>query len=494
MMDPLWTLDRVTLHGRGRPRLDAVTLTIPRGVTAVIGYSGAGKTSLLNVLVGFERVDRGTVVRHSEQTEMSVPPKSLPLFWVPQNDGLWPHLTALEHLKAVTPESLPPARRSVLLPSFRRGAAEEGARDCHSLLAAFDLAHRADSRPDQLSQGERARLSVARAIASHAAVLVMDEPLAPVDPARVGNYWNVLSKHCRATDTSLIIATHSPEIVLREAERVVCLSDGRVTFQGTVEELYYHPPTAELATMLGPANWIEAAEEWRLPASVGQCLSLPHAEPPSRPEAGLSLPYCLRPEQLAVLPEETGPFQVESARFAGSVAEVELVNERNDRRRFYHRPSGDTLQPGMRVALRVLMLMLFGFVIGCTSEDERQLSVESLSYRTLPPDGQRFPAPRGLTVSPEQELYVLDNAGRVLVYDPDGNLSRQWRMPEFDVGKPEGICILQDGRVAVADTHYHRLVFFDREGTVLGMQGRLGTGPGEFTYPVDITRDDRGNI
>lgn len=201
MMDPLWTLDRVTLHGRGRPRLNDVTLTIHPGVTAVIGYSGAGKTSLLNVLVGFEKADQGRIVKPPEQTGMSVPPKRLPLFGVPQNDGLWPHLTALEHLTAVAP---------VLLPPLRRGGAENRTAYCDSLLAAFDLAHRADRRPDQLSQGERARLSVARAIASHAAVLVMDEPLAHVDPARLGNYWNVLSEHGRATDTSLTIATHSP--------------------------------------------------------------------------------------------------------------------------------------------------------------------------------------------------------------------------------------------------------------------------------------------
>jgi DNA-binding beta-propeller fold protein YncE len=66
-------------------------------------------------------------------------------------------------------------------------------------------------------------------------------------------------------------------------------------------------------------------------------------------------------------------------------------------------------------------------------------------------------------------------------------------MPAFDVGKPEGLCVLKDGRIAVTDTHYHRVVFFDREGRVVGMHGEYGREPGQFVYPVAITQDDDEN-
>ena len=85
MNTTLWTLDRVTL---GR-RLRDVTLTIERGVTAVLGHSGAGKTSLLNLLVGFESADSGEVSARFDRGA-----HARPLFWAPQDDGLWPHLTA----------------------------------------------------------------------------------------------------------------------------------------------------------------------------------------------------------------------------------------------------------------------------------------------------------------------------------------------------------------------------------------------------------------
>jgi iron(III) transport system ATP-binding protein len=82
----------------------------------------------------------------------------------------------------------------------------------------------------------------------------------------------------------------------------------------------------------------------------------------------------------------------------------------------------------------------------------------------------------------------------VLVYDSAGELARLWWMPEYEIGKPEGVCILDDGRVVVADTHYHRVVIFDRDGKVLSMFGELGDGPGQFIYPVSVTHDDAGHL
>ena len=83
--------------------------------------------------------------------------------------------------------------------------------------------------------------------------------------------------------------------------------------------------------------------------------------------------------------------------------------------------------------------------------------------------------------------------GRVLVYAQGGDLLRKWEMPAYDVGKPEGICVMKDGRIAVTDTHYHRVVFFDRDGQVLGMHGEHGREAGQFVYPVAITQDPDEN-
>jgi DNA-binding beta-propeller fold protein YncE len=89
-------------------------------------------------------------------------------------------------------------------------------------------------------------------------------------------------------------------------------------------------------------------------------------------------------------------------------------------------------------------------------------------------------------------MFILDDVGRVLVYDADLNLLRQWWMPEYSVGRPEGIVVMQDGRLAIADTHYHRVVFMDQQGQVLGMFGQEGEEPGQFIFPEDVIQDPHG--
>ena len=101
MANPIWKLNSLALPGDGRPRLDRVTATIGVGVTAVVGQSGAGKTSLLNVLVGMEKAVEGAIEFHCPSAASEAPAFSLPVFWAPQDGGLWPHLSAHGHLSSV---------------------------------------------------------------------------------------------------------------------------------------------------------------------------------------------------------------------------------------------------------------------------------------------------------------------------------------------------------------------------------------------------------
>lgn len=540
-MNPiLWKLEHVSLAGAPRLRLADVCVEVRAGVTAVVGYSGAGKTSLLNVLTGFEPPDSGRMLETLPASR-----ERLPLFWVPQHNGLWPHLTVAEHLEAVMPAcgiaapqagtqekqisnlssqiSDSEAQISDLrsqISNFRSNTREHNSGMSNSkseisnlkseihpietLLYQFDLAEKSASYPDQLSQGECARLAVARALASDAAVLVMDEPLVHIDPARVGKYWHVVRNYCRDRSISLVFSTHSAETALREATEAICLTEGRIVYQGPVLDLYYRPHSPELAEFLGPANWlpVAAAMHW---LGVSQLENLAE-EGAGGGSAGASLDRtnpvttstCFRPEQIQIARAAEGPFVVQSSEFAGSIAEVELRDERTDeRRRFFHRPAGGELRPGDRVALHVVLAMLVCLLAaGCRSGTAAAtiLPVQTVRYWSMPPEGASVPAPRAVTCGPDNSLYVLDNAGRVLVFDEAGALLRRWWMPDYSVGKPEGICLFKDGRVAVADTHYHRVVFFDRQGKELGRMGTLGRKPGEFIYPVAIVQDDAENF
>ena len=297
-MTPLWQLDNVSL---APARLRGITLAIPRGVTAVLGWSGAGKTSLLNLLVGFEKPDAGTI---------SGPAKTA---WVPQNSGLWPHCTAREHLEI-------------------SGAS---AAQCDVLFASFDLTEKARALPDEMSEGEQSRLAVARALAADSAVLVMDEPLVHVDPARVGKYWRAIREHVARTGASLVFSTHEPEAALGEATQVICLRDGCVLHAGETLALYENPPTPETMECLGAGNWFtpEEARAW-----LG---------------IEIATARCFRPERLVIEPGESDGFVVESARFCGSVAEVVLYADQIGARHFFHRPSSGSLRPGVLAEIGV---------------------------------------------------------------------------------------------------------------------------------------------
>jgi ABC-type sulfate/molybdate transport systems ATPase subunit len=302
--DALFTLEHATLGAAPecRPRLRKVSLVVNRGLTAVLGASGAGKSSLLNLLAGYEKPSSGKI--HGD-THVA---------WVPQGDGLWPDCSAREHLTEC-------------------GASGE---EAERLLAAFDIAQFAKSRPAKLSHGERNRLAVARALAMSPRTLVFDEPLAHVDTVRAGKYWRAIRGHVARTGVSFVFATHSPEIALAEAEHAICLREGSVVFNGKVAELYEQPVSEELANFLGPANWLtpDDARVW-----LGESWSGAR---------------CVRPERLLILPSQTGAFTVNASRFCGAFTETELCGTGGVARSFIHRPAFSPAH-GARIRITIAM-------------------------------------------------------------------------------------------------------------------------------------------
>lgn len=462
----LWRLEHLHQPGRSRPRLDDVTVDIPAGITAILGPSGSGKTSLLNLLVGFERPAAGTVTRavdrehpgYSEAAGMlTTSPATLPVFWSPADHGLWPHLTVEEHVRSVLPGDAP---RHV---------------DMERMLKRFDLAPLSQALPATLSMGERDRLAVLRAWASDAAVIVLDEPFAHIDRCRQELGWRTLTEYAR--EHSIVFATQQPETALRYADWLIVLDQGRVLATGTPQELYQSPADETVAALTGPMTWLppREADLWTTPPQTG----------------------CLRPERLAVIEKPGSPLTIADHRSAGMFDAIDIVHEQTGdiARTFLTTSSRQRFAPGTKVALQLLWLWLIAIgLCGCAFDAESNIPPKSEQTWSLPADGTKVPAPRGITAGPQGEIYILDNIGRVLVMDDKGGLTRSWWMPEYSVGKPERLLVCRDGRLAVADTHYHRVVIFNQQGEVLTMFGKRGSGPGEFEYPVAIAEDDRDNL
>ncbi len=156
------------------------------------------------------------------------------------------------------------------------------------------------------------------------------------------------------------------------------------------------------------------------------------------------------------------------------------------------------LRRGGRLGVMLAAGTLVALGSGCGSgEADREPSpletrlIFGSSGRSL---GQ-FQYPRGIAVDRQHRvLFVVDKSARVQRWGFDGRPQVQWQMPKWDNGKPTGLGVSPDGRVFVADTHYHRVIAFDAQGRELMRFGSYGSGPGEFIYPTDVAFGPEGRI
>lgn len=102
--------------------------------------------------------------------------------------------------------------------------------------------------------------------------------------------------------------------------------------------------------------------------------------------------------------------------------------------------------------------------------------------------------PRAAALSPDGTLYVVDKAARIQAFTFEGEPLFAWRMPEWTAGKPTGLGFASDGRLFIADTHYHRVQVYSADGKPLRIFGEEGVGPGQFRLPTDIAVAADGTI
>lgn len=105
-----------------------------------------------------------------------------------------------------------------------------------------------------------------------------------------------------------------------------------------------------------------------------------------------------------------------------------------------------------------------------------------------------FVYPRGIAAETSGSVFVVDKVGRVQRFTPAGKFEIGWTMPDTEFGKPVGMAVHPDGRLFIADTHYHRVMIYDRNGKPLDSFGEAGTDDGQFQLPTDVAFDADGFI
>ncbi|MDR2863312.1 MAG: molybdenum ABC transporter ATP-binding protein [Puniceicoccales bacterium] len=201
-----------------------VDLTLPgRGVTALFGHSGSGKTTCLRLIAGLERssgvrLEVNGEIWQDDSRGIFVPVHRRAFGYVFQDAALFPHLTVAQNLAYGKKRRAP-------------DAVDDGA-----LVALLGIGHLLARRPQTLSGGERQRVAVARALLAAPRLLLMDEPLAALDLARKAEILPYLERLCDTLEIPVIYVSHSPEEVMRLADHLVLLESGRVVADGPLAD------------------------------------------------------------------------------------------------------------------------------------------------------------------------------------------------------------------------------------------------------------------
>ena len=316
-------MSRLTVTGLwkdygGEPVLKGLELDVPPGsLTAVLGLSGCGKTTLLRVIAGFERAQRGVVTLGGVTLEDGgtyLPPERRSVGYVPQEGALFPHLTVAGNVGFGLP------RRE------RQGSKVQG------LLEMVGIAPLAERMPHELSGGEQQRVALARALALRPQALLLDEPFSSLDASLRTQVREEVHSLLRGQGVTVVLVTHDQEEALSLADSVAVLRDGRIVQQGPPAELYEHPVDESLARFLGAVNLLDA--EFAGATARTPLGPLPLREQAAADGAGTVI---VRPEQLEVRmrTEEGGERepglagQIEQCRYYGHDALLHIRAESN---------------------------------------------------------------------------------------------------------------------------------------------------------------------
>jgi ABC-type sulfate/molybdate transport systems ATPase subunit len=236
----------VALEARlGALSLDAAVCG-ERGTTVIIGPNGSGKTSLLRMIAGAYRPDRGEVTVagrtvFDSKTGVDLPPEDRRVGYVPQGFGLFPHLRVVDNV--AFGRSVGRARRSR---ATRR-------REALALLEELECAHLAERFPKRLSGGEQQRVALARALLVEPEVLLLDEPLSTLDPSSRRKLRSFLTSHLASRGVPAIVVTHDIRDVQALEADIVVLERGKVVQRGAFDELRRRPASEFVAEFFGTA-------------------------------------------------------------------------------------------------------------------------------------------------------------------------------------------------------------------------------------------------
>jgi sulfate transport system ATP-binding protein len=223
--------------------LDNVSLEVPSGsLTALLGPSGGGKSTLLRVIAGLEEPDSGVVVLDGQDLTTS-PARERGVGFVFQHYAAFKHMTVRDNVAYGL--------------KIRKRSKEEVQARVKELLDLVHLNGFADRYPAQLSGGQRQRMALARALAVEPKVMLLDEPFGALDATVRKELRAWLRRLHDEVHVTTIFVTHDQEEAMEVAEQIVVLNEGRIEQEGAPRELYENPANEFVMGFVGPVNQLD---------------------------------------------------------------------------------------------------------------------------------------------------------------------------------------------------------------------------------------------
>jgi iron(III) transport system ATP-binding protein len=318
----------------------------PGEITCVVGPSGCGKSTLLGLAAGLLEMQAGEIRLDGMllgKRGFNLPPEQRPVGLVFQEGALFPHMTVAQNT------------------GFGVSGDRRNARVAE-LLDLVGLSAEAQRYPHTLSGGQRQRVALARALAPEPRALLFDEPYANLDQALRRSLRIEARDMVRQSGTIGIFVTHDPDDVMALADQVVLLGDGRVLQAGTPRALFDQPRTAQVATLFGQAQSIDAVLAGnKLQTAFGSWSleSISRHSDVSRLQVGTQLRLSVRPDSLELRRDDAGRVILE-LRIAGADDVLE-IDDGHGGRLFARLARPHDLVPGCRVRVepRVGSVFLF---------------------------------------------------------------------------------------------------------------------------------------
>jgi iron(III) transport system ATP-binding protein len=335
-------IEGVTKSYGTTPVLHGVDLAVETGtLTAILGASGVGKTTLLRVIAGFEFADAGSVTIDGtvvDDGRRRTPPQRRRIGYVPQDGALFPHLSV---------------RGNVAFGLPRRERRGPRAREVLDLVGLTELAGR---YPHELSGGQQQRVALGRALAGRPRLVLLDEPFSSLDATLRAAVRAEVLDVLRSTGTTAVLVTHDQDEALSSADRVAVMRGGLITQEGSPRTIYQQPADPDTAAFVGTANLLDGTwDGGEVVTALGR-----HRLQPGRPvPAPGRVTVLIRPEQLLLAPVRPGTVtaRVEACQYFGHdallVVHPEAPNGNGSGELRARTDSPDPPAPGAKVSLDV---------------------------------------------------------------------------------------------------------------------------------------------